>query len=190
MNWRQEEATEQSLTENLSDELRDACDRVRETAVAMGDQRIYASHKSIMFSRKVCYFFVRPRKNLLEIIFFVGRKIKHPKILKSYAVSKSKTAHMLRIKHRDEFESPITDWIQEAYDMSEVLRAKPTPKKKAKIKSKLKAKIKSLLKSAKKKPSPKKASKKSKKKAAKLVEPATLKPTASSTKVITWSSLQ
>ena len=29
----------------------------------LGEQRVYASHNSIMFSRKSCYFFVRPKKN-------------------------------------------------------------------------------------------------------------------------------
>jgi len=41
--------TEAALTQELSDDLRDAWERLRETAVSFGDQRIYASHKSIMF---------------------------------------------------------------------------------------------------------------------------------------------
>src|SRR5438105_614184 len=46
--------TEAALTHDLPGELRDAWERVRETAVSFGDQRIYASHKSIMFSRQSC----------------------------------------------------------------------------------------------------------------------------------------
>ena len=48
--------TEAALTQNLSDDLQDAWERLRETAVSFGDQRIYASHKSIMFARKVLLF--------------------------------------------------------------------------------------------------------------------------------------
>jgi hypothetical protein len=48
--------TEAALTQELSDDLRDAWERLRETAVSFGDQRIYASHKSIMFSRNSCYY--------------------------------------------------------------------------------------------------------------------------------------
>jgi len=62
--------TEVALTQDLSDDLRDAWERLRETAVSLGNQRIYASHKSIMFSRKSCYFFVRPKKNFLELCLF------------------------------------------------------------------------------------------------------------------------
>lgn len=50
--------TEAALTDDLSDDLRDAWERLRETAAEFGEQRIYASHHSIMFSRQVCYFFV------------------------------------------------------------------------------------------------------------------------------------
>jgi hypothetical protein len=45
--------TEAVLTHELSDNLRDAWERLRETAVSFGDQRIYASHKSIMFLAQV-----------------------------------------------------------------------------------------------------------------------------------------
>src|SRR6476620_9961340 len=39
--------TEAALTRELSDDLRDAWERLRETAVEFGDQRVYASHSSI-----------------------------------------------------------------------------------------------------------------------------------------------
>lgn len=59
--------TEENLTQELSEDLRDAWERLRETASAFGEQRIYASHNSIMFSREHCYFFVRPKKSTLEV---------------------------------------------------------------------------------------------------------------------------
>ena len=65
--------TEAALTKGLSEDLRDAWDRLRETAVRFGEQTIYASHHSIMFARKTCYFFVRPQSKRLEVVFFVGR---------------------------------------------------------------------------------------------------------------------
>jgi len=49
--------TEANLTRELSEDLKDAWDRLRETAAEFGPQRIYASHSSIMFSRKICYFY-------------------------------------------------------------------------------------------------------------------------------------
>ncbi|HXQ77186.1 MAG TPA: DUF5655 domain-containing protein, partial [Gemmatimonadaceae bacterium] len=116
--------TEAALTRDLSEDLLDAWERLRETATAFGDQRIYASHSSIMFSRKSCYFFVRPRKNYLEVCVFLGRALKAPQIRRVDRTSKTKLAHLLRITHRDEVESPIIDWLREAYALSDVLAAK------------------------------------------------------------------
>jgi hypothetical protein len=120
--------TEEKLTQGLPEDLLEAWFRIRETATDFGEQRIYASHKSIMFSRKACYFFVRPQKKFLEVCFFVGRTIKHPVIRKTQATTKTKVSHLLRVMHRDEVETPITDWLREAYEYS--MAPKPTPKAK------------------------------------------------------------
>lgn len=107
--------TEEALTQDLSEDLRDAWERLRETAVAFGEQRIYASGTAIMFSRKVCYFFVRPRRSFLEVCVFLGRAVRGPLVRRVEKSSASKLAHIIRITHRDEVEAPFTDWLQEAY---------------------------------------------------------------------------
>ena len=108
--------TEQALTRDLSDDLQEAWERLRETAAAFGEQRIYASHNSIMFARKSCYFFVRPKKTLLEVCVFLGRALKAPQVRRVDRTSKSKVAHIVHVRHRDEVEAPLTTWLQEAYD--------------------------------------------------------------------------
>ena len=113
--------TEAALTADLSEDLRDAWERLRETAAEFGDQRIYASHNSIMFSRKSCYFFVRPKKSFLEVCVFLGRPLKAPQVRRSAPSSKSKFFNIIQLRHRDEVEAPITEWIREAYDLSESL---------------------------------------------------------------------
>jgi hypothetical protein len=110
--------TEAALTTELSDDLRDAWERLRETAASFGDQRIYASHNSIMFSRRSCYFFVRPKRNFLEVNVFLGRSLRAPQVRRVNRASKAKVVHVVHVKHRDEVESPITDWLQEAYDLA------------------------------------------------------------------------
>jgi hypothetical protein len=122
--------TEAALTQDLSEDLRDAWDRLRETAASLGEQRIYASHKSIMFSRTSCYFFVRPKKSYLEMCVFLGRTLKSPQVRRVDAASKSKMAHIIQIRHRDEVEPPITDWLHEAYELSAAPRHSPGETKK------------------------------------------------------------
>jgi hypothetical protein len=114
---------------DLSEDLRDAWERLRETATSFGEQRIYASHKSIMFSRQSCYFFVRPKRNVLELCAFLDRALKAPQVRRVARASRSKFAHLIHIRHREEVEPPITDWLQEAYELSVVLAAKNESKR-------------------------------------------------------------
>ena len=121
--------TESALTSDLSEDLQDAWERLREAAAELGEQRIYASHHSIMFSRKSCYFFVRPKKSFLEVCVFLGRAIRAPQVRRVDRTSKTKLAHIIQIKHRDEVEPPITDWLHEAYELSDVAAAKALTKR-------------------------------------------------------------
>src|SRR5437899_4574764 len=116
--------TEAALTQDLSEDLRDAWERLRETAVSFGDQRIYASHKSIMFSRQSCYFFVRPKRSFLEVCVFLGRPLKAPQVRRVDRASKRKVAHIIHVRHRDEVEAPITDWLREAYERCDAVATK------------------------------------------------------------------
>lgn len=125
--------TEAALTRDLSEDLQDAWERLRETAASFGNQRIYASHHCIMFSRKSCYFFVRPKTKHLEVCFFLGRMLKAPQVRRTGRASKSKIAHIVRITHRDEVESPITDWLREAYEYSIAPPAARSPEQRVKI---------------------------------------------------------
>ena len=117
--------TETALTQDLPEDLQEAWQRLRETAVTFGDQRIYASHHSIMFSRRSCYFFVRPKSKHLEVCVFLGRALKAPQARRVLKGSKSKFANIIHIRHRDEVEPPVTDWLQEAYELQDVLPARP-----------------------------------------------------------------
>jgi len=118
--------TESALTRDLSDDLQEAWERLRDTAAAFGEQRIYASHKSIMFSRKSCYFFVRPKRAFLEVCVFLGHGLKSPLVRRVDRASKSKVANIIHLRHRDEVEPPITEWLQAAYALQDVVSAKPT----------------------------------------------------------------
>jgi hypothetical protein len=116
--------TEAALTRELSPDLLDAWERLRATAAEFGGQRIYASHNSIMFSRRVCYFFVRPKRSFLELTIFLGRALKAPQIRRVRRSSRSKFTHVVHVRHRDEVEAPITDWLLEAYRLEDEVAAK------------------------------------------------------------------
>jgi hypothetical protein len=60
----------------------------------------------------------------LELCVFLGRTLKAPQVRRVDRASKSKVFHIIHIRHRDEVEAPITDWLQEAYELSDVLASK------------------------------------------------------------------
>jgi hypothetical protein len=117
--------TEAALTGDLSPDLHEAWLRLRETAVEFGEQRIYASHNSIMFSRRACHFFVRPKRSFLELTFFLGRPLKAPQVRRVRSSSRTKWTHVVHLRHRDEIEAPITDWLREAYHLEDAPPARP-----------------------------------------------------------------
>ena len=52
-----------------------------------------------MFSRQPCYFFVRPKRNFLELWVFLGREVKAPQVRRVDRASKAKVVHTIRIRH-------------------------------------------------------------------------------------------
>ena len=111
------DVTEHDLTGALSDDLNEAWQKIRDFGETLGEQRIYASHNSIMFSKKVCYFFVRPRKTFLEVWIFLPRKIDGLKNMRS-SKTKVKFCNLFKLVHADQVEEPLTDWIREAYEFA------------------------------------------------------------------------
>ena len=123
--------TEAALTADLSDDLREAWERIRETAVEFGDQSIYASGTAIMFSRTSCYFFVRPRRSSLQVCVFLGRALRAPQVRRVEPRTASKFVNIIDVTHRDEVEAPITGWLREAYDFQDAPAARRPARNKA-----------------------------------------------------------
>lgn len=110
--------SEQEQVAVLSEELQDAWGALRVFLLSLGEQELRTSHRSIMFARKTCYAFVRPKKAFIEVNFFMPRALRSEFLKKVEAVSKTKWVHVLALTHPDQVESPLMDWIQEAFDYS------------------------------------------------------------------------
>lgn len=110
--------TEKQLFSQLNEDLQDAYEKLKTKAQSFGEQKIYNNARAVMFARRVCYMFVRPKKAFLELTFFLPREEDHSIIHRVQAVSKSKFSHMVRIKHRDEIEGDLLVWLKEAFDYS------------------------------------------------------------------------
>lgn len=107
--------SETYLIQNLEEDLKDAWVRIRELGASLGEQRIYASGRAIMFSKKVCYFFVRPKKSFLEVVIFLKNKKSASTFKSIRPVSKTKFAHTFRLIHSDQIEGELVEAISQAY---------------------------------------------------------------------------
>lgn len=107
--------SEEFLIQPLEEDLKEAWFAIRAFGESLGEQRIYASGKAIMFSKRVCYFFVRPKKSFLEVVIFLREK-KPESDFKIQAVSKVKFAHTFKLIHADQVEGMLTEAISEAYN--------------------------------------------------------------------------
>jgi hypothetical protein len=109
--------TEAELVDGLNEDLRDAWEKLRAFAAGLGPQRIYASALSIMFARKVCYIFVRPKKTFLEVWIFLPREIEGLTSMHG-PTKKARYCNLFKLVHADQIEEPLTDWIREAFDFA------------------------------------------------------------------------
>jgi hypothetical protein len=108
----------EELIDRGNEDLADAWDKLRGFENSLGEQRIYTSEKAIMFARRICHAFVRPKKSYLELCFFLSSPVKSTDV-KVQERSKVKYAHTFRLIHPDQVEEPLTDWLREAFELSE-----------------------------------------------------------------------
>lgn len=106
--------SESYLVDSLGEDLREAWEKIRDFGGSLGEHRRYASGRAIMFSRKVCFFFVRPKKTYLETVIMLprGEAADGFKVVPS---TKTKWAHTFKLVHADQVEGALTDAIAEAY---------------------------------------------------------------------------
>ena len=110
--------SESYLIQGLDEDLKDAWAKIREFGASLGEQRIYASGRAIMFSKKVCYFFVRPKTKYLETVIFLKEKKSSEYFKSIQPVSRTKFAHTFRLTHADQIEGDLVAAIQEAYEQT------------------------------------------------------------------------
>lgn len=107
--------TEDALTRDLDEDLVQAWIKIKAYSLSLGEQRVYASGKAIMFSKKTCFFFVRPKKSYLEIVVFLSTAKLRRSFKSVRSVSRAKFAHAFKLVHEDQVEGELTDAIREAY---------------------------------------------------------------------------
>ena len=111
--------SEAEQVREMSEDLRDAWLKLRAFANGLGEYKFHTSAKAMMFTRRLCYMFVRPKKAYLEVTFFSPDEIAHPQVAKATRVSKTRASNVFKLVHADQVEEPLTQWVRGAWDISE-----------------------------------------------------------------------
>jgi hypothetical protein len=53
------------------------------------------------------------------VCVFLNRPVNAPQVRRVVRSSKTRLAHLIQIRHRDEVEAPLTDWLEEAYHLQD-----------------------------------------------------------------------
>src|SRR5947209_3756430 len=96
--------SEAKQLEGLTEEFVEAWRALRAFALSLGPQEVpHTSHRSIMFGRRLCYLFVRPKKSCVEVNFFLPRAVESELLKKvtPTGVTKKRFGHVLALVHAD-----------------------------------------------------------------------------------------
>ena len=116
--------TEAALTAGLSEDLMDAWERLRESASEFGEQRIYGL-ASLHYVLQRGLLLLRPaEEKSTGNLFLSGPHHQVADDPENDAVIKDKVAHLVHVTHRDQVESPLTNWLREAFETSGKLSGK------------------------------------------------------------------
>lgn len=115
-NWHLPIRSEQEQMRDMNEDLRDAWVKLRGFANSLGEHKFHTSAKAMMFTRRLCFMFARPKKAWIEVTFFLPDEIRHPQIHSAERTSKTRAANIVRLVHSDQVIEPFTDWVRAAFD--------------------------------------------------------------------------
>lgn len=80
-----------------------------------GEVVIAPTKKRVLFKVRTVFASVAVSKNWLDVVFVLGRRLKHRRIKKAQEEYPG-IGHFLRIENEDDLDGDLTSWLQEAHD--------------------------------------------------------------------------
>jgi hypothetical protein len=81
----------------------------------VGLVRVEAVEVGIFFKRSRTFAELRPRRDRLVLSVLLSRRLKHPKITKSWHGSGVRSAHFIDLREPAEVDDDVRDWMTESY---------------------------------------------------------------------------
>jgi hypothetical protein len=107
--------TAAQLLEGKSQEIAELYDRLAEVVQRCGEVVVEPTKTRVLFKLRTVFATVAINTNRLDVLFVLGRRLKHRRIKKAQAEYPG-IVHFLRIEKAEDLDNDLTAWLQEAYD--------------------------------------------------------------------------
>jgi hypothetical protein len=80
-----------------------------------GEVAVAPTKTRVLFKVRTVFASVAISKNWLDVVFVLGRRLKHRRIKKAQ-VEYPGIVHLLRVEKTEDLDADLMSWLQEAYD--------------------------------------------------------------------------
>jgi Domain of unknown function (DUF5655) len=107
--------TVQQLLDGKPQEVVELYERLDRLIASCGEVVIAPTKTRVLFKVRTVFATVAVSKNWLDVVFVLGRRLKHRRIKKAQEEYPG-IVHFLRIENEDDLDADLTNWLQEAHD--------------------------------------------------------------------------
>ena len=103
------------LLDGRPQEIVELYERLDDLIRKCGEVVVAPTKTRVLFKERTVFASVAVSKNWLDVLFVLGRRLKHRRIKKAQEEYPG-IVHFLRIEMEDDLDADLTSWLQEAYD--------------------------------------------------------------------------
>ena len=107
--------TVEGLLDGKPPEIVELYERLAEVIERCGEIVVAPTKTRILFKVRTVFASVAVNKNWLDVLFVLGRRLKHRRIKKAQKEYPG-IVHFLRVERGEDVDDDLANWLQEAYD--------------------------------------------------------------------------
>jgi len=105
----------EQLLDGKPQEIVELYERLADVIHRCGEVVVAPTKTRILFKVRTVFVSVAVSKNWLDVVFVLGRRLKHLRIKKAQEEYPG-IVHFLRIEKAEDLDADLAGWLQEAYD--------------------------------------------------------------------------
>jgi hypothetical protein len=107
--------TVEQLLDGMPQEIVELFERLADVVHQCGEVVVAPTMTRVLFKVRTVFVSVAVSKNWLDVVFVLGRRLKHRRIKKAQEEYPG-IVHFLRIQKAEDLDDDLVGWLQEAYD--------------------------------------------------------------------------